>query len=513
MKTYILVADLGSSKTELVLYDRMLAVLDSTDFRTPFEEHDGVRTIDPRQYTEDLLDAADRLAVPLGSGDALYVSTTGMGSTVLAAAPVAASKRGGAGGPQALTPVLGWETALKEAAPPAGGWSTIPLEATGKMPLPTYPLFKIPELRRRLAESRDGHAAVCFVSLHDYVWASLAGGGRFHTDFSLASRSLLFDDVRCRWDTRILAALGLAESEVPSAVPAGTVLGSVRPEVRRSLGWPAASFVFAGMHDHAATTLTGLRLAGAIRGGLTCGIWVNPAGTTESLTSVAEPGADWMQALVGGAPQLRLNTARVWDEGGCALVCYPCLSGPVLRTAAEYGIGFDACLRTLGRITATPPRRRLMAGDPGFVKIHGNHEAPFPDIAAARAVGVQYELRAGMEDMQALLGEVGGGLATTGCREIFCLGGQARTPWLGRLKAAVLNRPVHVLAGENCAALGVALRFVEYTARRRRAGVRRRIARLALSMQRHDPERESALRFEAAYREYHRVVAAWRERE
>jgi len=513
MKTYILVADLGSSKTELLLYDGMLAVLASTGFRTPFKEHDGVRTIDPKEYMESLVDAADRLAVPRASGNTLYVSTTGMGSTVLAATPVAVSKCCSVGETEALTPVLSWETALKEAAAPPGGWSTVPLESTGKTPLPTYPLFKIPELRRRLAKSRKGRPVACFVSLHDYIWAFLTGSGRFHTDFSLASRSLLFDDVECRWDARILAALGLTDADVPTAVPAGTVLGPVRAKLRRSLGWPGASFVFAGMHDHVATTLTGVRLAETLHGGLKCGVWVNPAGTTESLTSLTEPGAARMQALVSGAPRLRLNTARVWDQRMCALVCYPCLSGPVVRSAAECGVDFDACLRTLGRITASPPRRRLAANDPGFVRIHGGHEAAFSDIAAARVVGVQYESRAGMDDMQALFDEVGGGRTTGGCREIVCLGGQARSPWLGRLKAAVLNRPMHVFAGENCAALGVALRFVESTARSRPAGIRRRIDHLAASMERHDPEPELAARFEKAYRAYRWITATWGKRE
>jgi len=510
MKTFILVADLGSSKTELVLYDGMLAVLDSAGFRTPFKEHDGVRTIDPKQYVESLVDAAGRLAVPRASGNTLYVSTTGMGSTVLAAV---ASTRVGADGPAAMGPVLGWETALREAAAPAGGWATVPLDRTGKTPLPTYPLFKIPELRRGLAERRGRRIAASFVSLHDYIWTSLTGGCRFHTDFSLASRSLLFDDVECRWDARILAALGLTEADVPTAVPAGTVLGPVRAKLRRSLGWPGASFVFAGMHDHVATTLTGLRLAETLHGGLKCAVWVNPAGTTESLTSLTEPGAARLKALVSGAPRLRLNTARVWDQRMCALVCYPCLSGPVVRSVAECGVDFNACLRTLGRITASPPRRRLAADDPGFVRIHGGHEAAYSDIAAARLVGVQYELRAGMDDMQALLDEVEGVRAPGGCREIVCLGGQARLPWLGRLKAVVLNRRVHLLAGENCAALGVALRFVESTARSRPAGIRRRIDRLAASIQRHDPEPELATRFEKAYRAYRRITATWGKRE
>ena len=112
------------------------------------------------------------------------------------------------------------------------------------------------------------------------------------------------------------------------------------------------------------------------------------------------------------------NTARVWDREMCALVCYPCLSGALLRSAAECGVDFDACLRTLGRITASPPRRRLAAHDPGFVRLHRGHDASFSDISAARVVGVQYESRSGMEDMQALLDEVGGGRATGACREI-----------------------------------------------------------------------------------------------
>jgi len=192
VKMYILVADLGSSKTELVLYDGTLTVLDSTGFRTPFEEQDGVKTIDPKQYMESLIDAADRLAVPRASDDTLYVSTTGMGSTVLAASPVAASTCGSADEAEALTPALSWETSLKDAAAPAGGWTTVPIDATGKTPLPTYPLFKIPELRRRLAKRLRGRALACFVSLHDYIWACMTGSARFHTDFSLASRGQFF---------------------------------------------------------------------------------------------------------------------------------------------------------------------------------------------------------------------------------------------------------------------------------------------------------------------------------
>jgi hypothetical protein len=79
----------------------------------------------------------------------------------------------------------------------------------------------------------------------------------------------------------------------------------------------------------------------------------------------------------------------------------------------------------------------------------------------------------------------------------------------------VLGLPVFSLAGENCAALGLALRFMEknfpaapWSGRPHGRAVLR-IEELAGRMERFDPEAGLVQAFGAAYGDYERTTAQW----
>ena len=88
-------------------------------------------------------------------------------------------------------------------------------------------------------------------------------GGASTCDYSLASRTLLFDMRQREWSADILRASGLPALKLPELAPAGTALGTVSTPVARALGLPAGARLILGGYDLACGAL-GL---GVISGG------------------------------------------------------------------------------------------------------------------------------------------------------------------------------------------------------------------------------------------------------
>lgn len=88
-------------------------------------------------------------------------------------------------------------------------------------------------------------------------------GGASTCDYSLASRTLLFDLRQREWSAEILQAAGLPALKLPELAPAGTGLGTVSAPVARELGLPAGVRLILGGYDLACGAL-GL---GVIAGG------------------------------------------------------------------------------------------------------------------------------------------------------------------------------------------------------------------------------------------------------
>lgn len=117
-----------------------------------------------------------------------------------------------------------------------------------------------------------------WLTVQDFVIHALCGVAAM--DYSIASRTMLYDIMKHRWSSPLLEAVGLREQQLPEVHPAGTAVDTLLPQVARYTGLPADTLVVAGAHDHIANALG----CGVLRPGWSC----NTTGTTEGITVVME---------------------------------------------------------------------------------------------------------------------------------------------------------------------------------------------------------------------------------
>ena len=97
-------------------------------------------------------------------------------------------------------------------------------------------------------------------------------------DYSIASRTLLFDINKKDWSDEILAASGIGREKLPDVCQAGTIVGTLKKAVAEETGLPQNVKIVAGTHDH---------ICNAIGSGvLEVGSCADTVGTTEGLTAV-----------------------------------------------------------------------------------------------------------------------------------------------------------------------------------------------------------------------------------
>ena len=98
---------------------------------------------------------------------------------------------------------------------------------TGHIPRPTYGVNKLLWLRNHVPQvvDRIHH----WLSIEDFVLWKLSGS--FATDYSIASRTMLFDQRTLTWSEPLLEQAGLPAAWFPPAFPSGTAIGTVSKEV------------------------------------------------------------------------------------------------------------------------------------------------------------------------------------------------------------------------------------------------------------------------------------------
>ena len=160
-------------------------------------------------------------------------------------------------------------------------------DTTGQLPLPIFGVNKLLWLRNH--EPRIFERIQQWLSIEDFVLWKL--GGYFATDYSIASRTMLFDQRKLAWSTPFLQHSGLPADWFPSALPSGTSLGAIRKEVAAETGLPAHTLVCTGGHDH---------LCGALAAGVThSGQLLESMGTASvllALSDLFQPGPELLEA-------------------------------------------------------------------------------------------------------------------------------------------------------------------------------------------------------------------------
>ena len=159
---------------------------------------------------------------------------------------------------------------------------------TGHIPRPTFGVNKLLWLRNHLPQvfERIYH----WLSIEDFVLWKLSGS--FATDYSIASRTMLFDQRTLTWSKPLLEQAALPAAWFPPAFPSGTAIGSVSKEVAEQTGLPRQTIVSTGGHDH---------LCGALAAGVTHpGHLLESMGTASVILAVSDAFRPSPELLAAG---------------------------------------------------------------------------------------------------------------------------------------------------------------------------------------------------------------------
>ena len=148
------------------------------------------------------------------------------------------------------------------------------IKITGVSPSSMYSAPKIFWLEKNYSD-------VCshvwkFLTIQDFIIFKLTGHAI--VDYSVASRTMLFDTNTYSWSKEICDVIGIKQEQLASPVISGTIVSNVTSEVEKECKLPRNLKVIVGAHDH---------IANAIGSG-SCqpGDCSNAAGTTEGITAI-----------------------------------------------------------------------------------------------------------------------------------------------------------------------------------------------------------------------------------
>lgn len=279
-------------------------------------------------------------------------------------------------------------------------------------------------------------------------------GGCAAIDYSMASKTLLFDRYAKRWSQEILEYLGLSPKQLATPFPAGQVVGTISKNIAQSLGLPESLRLVTGGHDQCCAAL------GA--GSTTQDIAFDNAGTAEVLGIPVDDGSlvlrihpqtfsCYNHVLPGKFLLATLNqTAGLFlrwyrDTFGRYLVAqYP--------DRDPYEVLIERAATEPSRVLALP--HLVGSGTPW---VDSRSKAAFVGITLAttegeiiRAIleGVVFEQKLNVEFLE-----------TQGVsfREIRVTGGCSRSPLWLQIRADIFGKPVVTLECEDASALGAAI--------------------------------------------------------
>jgi len=326
---------------------------------------------------------------------------------------------------------------------------------TGHIPRPTFGVNKLLWLRNHLPQvfERIYH----WLSIEDFVLWKLSGS--FATDYSMASRTMLFDQRTLTWSKPLLEQAGLPAAWFPPAFPSGTAIGSVSKEVAEQTGLPRQTIVSTGGHDH---------LCGALAAGVThSGHLLESMGTASVILAVSDafrPSPELLAAgctsyayvvqhtyvilgtlnFAGGA--LEWIVTLLYGQGKQGTIS-PEIYAQALREAAEIPPGSQGALVLPSFLGSGTPYGQSSAHG-AILGLTPSHNRP--ELVRALMEGLAYWLRDNVEMFRKL------GIAPPQ-PVITVIGGTTQATPLLQIKAEITGCPIHVPHITEAAATGAAL--------------------------------------------------------
>lgn len=322
-------------------------------------------------------------------------------------------------------------------------------QITGQRASPSFGLSKLLWIKEN--QSEIFRTGARWLPVPAYLFWRLSG--EMAVDYSIASRTLLFDQHQGDWSEEILERFGLSRVIFPAAYPGGTSVGKITASAAEETGLPENTVCVLGGHDHlcaafaagghilgSVTDSTGsanslllllpglLEQPGLAEQGYACSPYVLPGFTVlKGGLKAAGSAIDWLVRMLSG------------PDGN--------LDYPRLEKEARKGIGKKAGPLWLPHLigSGTPEGDRFSRA--AAVGLLFEHTAG--DLYRGMLESLAFWMRQNLVEMQTLTG--------IDLSVINLLGGVTRIDLLSRLKANVLNRPVRVPNIPEAAAAGAAL--------------------------------------------------------
>ena len=275
-------------------------------------------------------------------------------------------------------------------------------------------------------------------------WLSFKLTGRTVTDYSNASRTLLFDIHRLRWDEDLCQLFGVAERALPEVLPSAHIYGPTLPEAFFGAAVPVA-----GIAGDQQAALFGQAC-------LEPGLGKNTYGTGSFVLmntgqEPAPPSPGLLTTVAWGLPEetdyaleasvFVTGAAVQWLRDGLAIISSPEETEALAASLdSNDGVYFVPALTGLGSPHWDPYARGTIVGlTRGTTRAH---------LARAALEAIAYQTVDAVRAMEAASGERLG--------ELRADGGAVGNDWLMQFQADVLDRPVVVPEVAQTTALGAA---------------------------------------------------------
>ena len=291
-----------------------------------------------------------------------------------------------------------------------------------------------------------------WLSVPDYLGWRLTG--ERVTDYSIASRTGLFDAQRKVWAADMLAFSGLRREQLPEPMPSGVVVGRVTKRASALVGLSEGTPFVLGGHDHVCACLA----AGAIHPGGA----VDSSGTAQALICIVPTFTSSAGLANGGYPCYpHVVPGRYVVKGGIkaaggALDWFVRATLSPAAAALSYELLEAEAEKTSGRSAGPVWLPFLLGtgtplGDPDAMAalIGLRFEHTSGDLFRSLLEALAFFTRLNLEALAALTGRE--------ADRIILLGGATRLKLLSRLKATVIGLPLYVSTIPEAAATGAAL--------------------------------------------------------
>ena len=319
------------------------------------------------------------------------------------------------------------------------------LEITGA---PVHSMFSLPKIMWfRENEPRIYENAWKFMCYGDFISYRL--GADPCIDYTMASRTQMFDINARAWSDEVLSACGIDKQKLSRAVKSGEVIGTVSKAAAEATGLCEGTAIASGAHDQSCCALG----AGVTKPG----VLMDSVGTTESLLCIGERRVAGGAMATGGIPYCVYA-----DDDLFAYLAFLTSCGAVLKWFKDVLLADETPYPEYDRAAAERKRPSKVRLLPYFA---GSGTPHMDDMATGAFSGLTFD--ADRIDMYLAILE---GTALESAKivsimrdlgipadEIRCIGGGAKSGLWMQIKADAYGIPVTMMEASEAGVAGAAM--------------------------------------------------------